>query len=307
MAILHVLDGTAALYRAFHGAGSAQSKDGREVGAVRGFAQSLSRILRTMRPSHVAVVFDLTGPTHRHVIDPSYKQNRPPRPPELVAQFDLARELVDALGMAQFASPGYEADDLMATLVWRARKARVRSILISPDKDVLQLLSPWVRVVEPKQLTWVDAAMVEERFGVAPQQLGDLLALAGDPSDGIRGLPGIGPKAASALLTHFGSLAAFLAATDEELASVPVRGAARLAERRAAGREHLELSRRLVRLACDAPLDPDPKQLSTLRYRGPRAGAATWLDALDLPLNLARLRSIVTSSAPALSGQARGA
>ena len=270
---LHILDGTAALFRAWFSVNGRSAPDGTEVGAVWGLGQWLSKVLRRLSPTHVAVVFDAGTWTFRNEIWPDYKANRGETPEELVPQFDLSMDLCTALGCPAFRTDGYEADDLMAALARRARTAGLDVALLTPDKDVLQLIADGVYAVDPKELTRIDADAVHERFGVAPHQLVDYLALAGDPTDNVPGVPGVGPKSAQALLAAFGSLDALFADLDR-VSSLEIRGAKSLAAKLAAGKSDAELSRRLVRLDDDAPLNPTVSRLGDLRRTVPEDPSA---------------------------------
>jgi DNA polymerase-1 len=266
---LFVLDATAVLFRAWHAAPSMIGQDGSDVRALSGFGRWLCRLLSHARPTHLAAVFDADGPSFRHALHPGYKANRDPPPPDLAPQLARAPDLAEAAGLLAFRQPGFEADDLMATLARRGVAAGLDVILVSPDKDVLQLVDDRVVAMDPKSFELIDADAVRRRFGVAPRQLVDLLALAGDPSDNVPGVPGVGPKTAASLLAAVGSLDA-LYDDLERVGTLPIRGAARLGERLAGHREQAELSRRLVRLDPEVPLGVRPLTLGAFRWRGPR-------------------------------------
>ena len=268
MSRLEVLDGTAALFRAWFSVPSSRSPGEVEVGATRGLGLWLARFMKARRPTHVAVVFDAGTWTFRNQICSDYKANRGLPPDELEPQFDLSLALCRALGLRAFRSDGYEADDLMATLARRARLAGIDVALVTPDKDVLQLLSPHVQVLEPKRFEPQDAASVQERFGVLPEQLIDYLALAGDATDNVPGIRGIGPRTASALLQAAGSLDALLDDPDQ-VATLQIRGARTLPQKLRDGRDDALLSRRLVTLCDEAPLNPDIRRLGDLRPQVP--------------------------------------
>ncbi len=211
MKTLFLIDGHNLLYRTFYGVPRLTAPDGTPTNAVLGTARILLKILRQENPELIAAVFDTPEPTPRHVLFPDYKANRLKVPEELVVQFPLVDEVIDALGVSRVAVPGAEADDVIGTLSRMADEAGMRVIVISSDKDLYQLVSPNVKIRDGLKDREVDEAQVREVFGVGPSQVVDLLALAGDPSDNIPGVPGIGEKTASELLREFGSLDELLA------------------------------------------------------------------------------------------------
>lgn len=302
-AILYVVDATAVLFRAYYGMNSLSSPDGVEVGGVLGVCQWLVRFVRAVRPRFVTCVFDAGAVTFRNELYPPYKANRGEPPEDLVPQFELAFEATEALGFRSFRIPGYEADDLMATIASRGSKAGVRTILITPDKDVAQLIDSDVKVMDPKDFGIVDAEAVHRKFGVAPEQLADLLALAGDSTDNIPGVAGVGPKTASALIQAFGSLDQLYASL-ESVPDLPIRGAKTLPAKLTASREDVYLFRDLVRLSTEAPLSEDAMTLGMLGFEGPRIDADALFDRLGFHGPLRSLRGTGgTSHAPRSGGE----
>lgn len=289
---LHVLDGTATLFRAYFGMNKVKAPDGREVGGLLGFCQALSRFIRTVRPTHVALVFDTAERTLRHDVYADYKANREAPPDDMEHQFDLSLRCTEALGLRHFRIPGYEADDLMATMAARGRTADVEVDLVSPDKDILQLISDGVQVLDPKTYEAVTAEDLRERLGVLPERLIDYLALAGDSSDNVPGVRGIGPKSAAALVSVLGSLEDIYGNL-ERVADLPVRGAKSMAAKLEAGRDNAFLSRDLVRLYEDAPLSAEAMSLGDLRWRGPTSDADELFDELGFHAPLRALRAFV--------------
>ena len=280
--VLHVLDGTAALFRAWFSVTERPAPDGVEVGAVWGFGQWLGKVVRRTRPTHLAVVFDAGMWTFRNEIWPDYKANRGEPPDDLVPQFDLAYDLCVALGFPSFRTDGYEADDLMATLARRAVGAGLEAALVTPDKDVLQLVSDAVCVLDPKELDAIDGPMVKERFGVEASQLVDYLALAGDPTDNVPGVKGVGPKTAQALIAAFGSVDGLYEDLDR-VATLDVRGAKGLGDKLREHEEEARLSRRLVVLDEEAPMEPEIRTLGDLRLRGTPDGADRFFSRVGFP------------------------
>ena len=276
--MLYVLDGTAACFRAWFSVPPTMAPDGTEVGALSGLASWIARVLRRFHPTYIAIVFDAGTWTFRNEIWPDYKANRGEPPEELVPQLALAPDLVREMGCPAFSLDGHEADDLIATLARRAVQAGLDARLLTPDKDVMQLIDDHVRVVDPKDLEERGPDYVQDKFGVTPAQLGDFLALAGDPTDNIPGIRGIGAKTAQALITALGSLDALLEDPDRA-AEVDVRGARTLPDRIREGLDDVRISQRLVKLDEEAPLEPPVSRLGDLRWRPPAAAAEAVLFA----------------------------
>lgn len=271
---LLVFDGTALLFRSYYGQSYAYSSpQGVEVGAVLGLCNTIQRILRFERPQRVAVVFDAGRKTFRNDLDERYKAQRGPPPDDLKPQFDLGREAVARLGFATSCVPGFEADDLMATLARQAREAGLLCRLLSVDKDLCQLVvddDPAVVVEDPHGGSVWDSAGVQERMGVRPEQVVDYLSLVGDSSDNVPGVPGVGAKTAKALLAAFDSLDDIYRNL-HLIADLPVRGSSKLGAKLEAGRSEAELARTLVTLRDDVELG----------WSGEVADATVWGGALD--------------------------
>ena len=214
MSSLYLIDGHNVLYRTFFGLPRLSAPDGTPTNVVLGTARILMKILREERPGAIAAAFDTPEPTHRHEIFPEYKANRLKVPEDLAAQIPLVKEVLDALGIPRIEIPGVEADDIIGTLSRVAEEQGMRVVIVSSDKDLYQLVSDRVVVRDGLREQTVGEAEVRETFGVEPRQVVDLLALAGDPSDNVPGVPGIGEKTAAALLQEFGTLENLLAGTD---------------------------------------------------------------------------------------------
>jgi DNA polymerase I len=243
---LFVVDALNYLFRAFHALPGLTTKAGMPTGAVYGFCQMLLRIEREHQPSHLCVVFDAPGPTFRDELYKEYKANRPPTPPDLIAQIDLAHQVAAAFGYKVLSLAGVEADDVIATLVRGAKAENLSVVIGSSDKDLMQLCTEDVKLLDAVKNRLLGPAEVKEKWGVVPEKLGDLLALMGDSVDNVPGVPGIGPKTAAELITTYGSL-------DEVLANVEkIKGKKGLAI--AEARPQLALSRELVRLRDDVAL-----------------------------------------------------
>ena len=291
---LMLLDGTALLFQAYFSGHQHQTPGGLEIGGVALAARRLAQLLAHRRPAHVALVFDAGHRTFRHAITADYKGQRPPAPADLRPQFDLMRAVSVQLGLACFCVRGFEADDLMATLVEHGRALGFRCHMISADKDLHQLVRdgyPTVTQEELRSRTRYTEATVQRRLGVGPRQVVDFLSLVGDACDNIPGVRGIGPKTAAALLQHFGSLDALYDNLDT-IPELPLRGARTLPDKLRAG-HHLALqARTLVTLRRDVELGIAPQDIPEItRWHGPRARSADDLfSLLGLSGTLDRLR-----------------
>ncbi len=207
-----LLDGHAYVYRAFHAIPSLETRDGFPTNACYGFSTALLGLLRDCRPQYMVVAFDLPEATFRHCAFPEYKATRPGMPDALVEQLPVIREVTEAAGVVVLESPGYEADDCIGTAARVAADAGIEVMIYTRDKDCLQLVGPRVRVRGPSAKDVPrDVAWVAEHYGgLRPDQLPEMMALAGDSSDNIPGVPGIGVKTAVRLISEFGSLEGLL-------------------------------------------------------------------------------------------------
>lgn len=243
---------------------------GNPTNALYGFTRFLADLLEFEAPAQIAVAFDESlAQSYRNEIYADYKANRDPAPPELDRQFKQCRRMARALGLREAASDRYEADDIIGTLALDARSHGVPCTIVSRDKDLTQLLAPgdtfW-DFAGNKRLGYEDVA---QTFGVYPEQIADLLALAGDSVDNIPGVPGVGRKTAVALLSHFGSLDVLYANLDQ-VCDVEVRGATKLGARLATHRDMAMMSRELTLIPTDVPLGFDATEL---HRRKPDLGA----------------------------------
>ncbi len=247
-ATVYLIDVSSFIFRAYYSIGYLSRRDGTPTGAVFGVANMLVSLLDEYSPSHIAVAMDSKTPTFRKEIFPEYKANRPPPPEDLKEQFPLVAELLEGFDLPVLQRDGFEADDVIATAARVAREAGLEVVILTGDKDLMQLVGPGVTVLDTmKKKVW-DAAAVEEKWGVPPALLGDLLALAGDSSDNIPGVPRVGPKTAAPLLMEHGGLDQLL---ENRSALKSKAMAKRLEEHEADAR----LSRKLVALREDVPLD----------------------------------------------------
>ena len=254
---LHLVDASLFVFRAWHSMPDQwHDADGWPVNAVHGFARFLLELLERERPKHIAIAFDeALDSCFRNALYPAYKANRDPAPPELKRQFVWCKALCKAVGLTTLAHSDYEADDLIGSAAHRARGNGFRSVIVSADKDMSQLLHAHDEQYDfAKGVRW-GADGVKARQGVHAHQIADYLALTGDAVDNIPGVSGIGAKSAAVLLAHFESLDALLARIDE-VPFLRLRGAAGMATRLREQREHALLWRQLTTIALDAPL-PD--------------------------------------------------
>ncbi|HEY0178156.1 MAG TPA: 5'-3' exonuclease H3TH domain-containing protein [Dokdonella sp.] len=290
-ATAHLVDGSLYVCRAwFSQAPDVVDADGAPVHAVHGFARFLLDLLERARPSHLVVAFDESLTTcFRNEIYPEYKAHRPPAPADLMRQFALCRQIAHALGATVLADARYEADDLIGSALAALRRAGLRSVIVSADKDFGQLIGEHDEQWDPPRNQRWSGAGVKSRLGVPPAQVADFLALTGDATDNVPGVPGIGAKTAAVLLQHFGSLEALLARADE-VAFLRLRGAAAAASKL---REHAglaRLSRRLTEIALDAPV---PQAEADYRRRAFDAALDDLLDRLRFgALTRARVRAL---------------
>ncbi len=253
---LILVDGSSYLYRAFHALPPLSTASGRPTGAVRGVVAMLRKLRKDFPGAPVVVVFDAKGKTFRDEIFAGYKAHRPPMPDELRAQVEPLHEIVRAMGLPLLCVPGVEADDVIGTLAAQASARDVPVLISTGDKDLAQLVTAQVTLINTMNDTRLDVDGVRSKFGIAPEQVVDLLALMGDKVDNIPGVPGVGEKTALALLQHLGSLEAIYANL-EAVAGLPVRGAKALGDKLAAERDKAMLSRELATIRTDLELELD--------------------------------------------------
>jgi len=246
-----LIDGMAYVFRSFYGMRPMAAPDGTPINAVYGLGMTLQKLLAERKPELLACCFDAGAHTFRNEMYPAYKANRGEPPKELIPQFDICRELVARMGIATVTSPGFEADDLIATLTVRLRAEGHEVVIVTGDKDLAQLVGPGVRIFDLARDLWWDADAIPGRMGVRADQVVDLLALTGDAVDNIPGVRGVGPKAAAALLLEFANLEAIYEGLDR-VESLPIRGARTLREKLESGRENAWLSHRLASVRTDA-------------------------------------------------------
>lgn len=291
MSTLLLIDANSLIHRAFHALPPLTAKDGSPAGALYGLARMLARILAEEGPEYAAACFDRPEPTFRKEEFAEYKAHRPETAQELVSQLIAAHDLFRAMGIRVFDKPGFEADDCIATLAARfSGKEDLRTVILTGDRDTLQLVRGEQVVVKAPRKGVSDAVTydenkVREEYGLSPEQVVDYKALAGDPSDNIKGVPGVGPKSAKVLLSKYVSVEDILA-HDDDPATAKVL----------AHKDEALRSKRLVILRTDAPLEAGT--LEDLAVREDEEERATYFTSLGFKsLTVAAVRSIAAEEA----------
>ncbi len=272
---VYLIDGSGYIFRAFHALPPlTRPSDGLPVGAVHGFCAMLWKLVQESKtsrgPTHIAVIFDAGRATFRNEIYPQYKAHRPPAPEELVPQFPLIRNAVTAFNIASIEQDGFEADDIIATYAVQAQRAGADVTIVSSDKDLMQLVGPGIGMLDTMKNKVIGVDEVIEKFGVAPDRVVDVQSLAGDSTDNVPGVPGIGVKTAAELIKEYGDLDGLLARAAE--IKQPKRR-----EKLIAFAEQARVSRELVRLKQDVPVVAPLDQLGVQA-----TGAAAMLAFLQL-------------------------
>ncbi|MCB1775868.1 MAG: DNA polymerase I [Candidatus Competibacteraceae bacterium] len=259
---LLLIDGSSWLHRAFNALPPLSNRAGEPTGALYGMLNMLNKLLADYQPDYLAVVFDAPGQTFRHKWFPDYKANRPPLDPQLAQQIEPVHACVRALGLPLLQITGVEADDVIGTLTVQATARGLPVLIVSSDKDLAQLVNAQVRLLDTMKNTVTDVAGVAAKFGVPPHLIVDWLALVGDTSDNIPGVPGVGKVTAAKWLGQYGSL--------DQLIANAATISGKIGEKLRAGLEQLPLSRRLATLDCQVPL---PVTLDDLRPAPPDTAA----------------------------------
>lgn len=254
---VYLIDGSAYIYRAYHAIAPLTNSDGMPTHAVFGFLNILKKMLKDKSPKYLAVAFDMRGPVFRHEMYADYKANRPPMPDDLAVQIPYIKELVQAMNIPCFEMQGIEADDLIASSAQILEEQGHAVVVVSGDKDLLQLVNENTVMWDPMKDKIMDIAAVEEKYNVNPQQLLDCYALMGDSSDNVPGVPGIGPKTAEKLINQHKSLEGVYEALEGMKKS-------KMKERLAENKEKAFLSRDLIRLKYDAEM---PVELSAYAFQ----------------------------------------
>ncbi|NMP29370.1 DNA polymerase I [Rahnella sp. SAP-1] len=296
---LILVDGSSYLYRAYHAFPPLTNSAGEPTGAMYGVLNMLRSLLLQYQPSHVAVVFDAKGKTFRDELFAEYKSHRPPMPDDLRAQIEPLHQMVKSMGLPLLVVPGVEADDVIGTLALEAEKAGHAVLISTGDKDMAQLVTPGVTLINTMNNTILGPDEVVTKYGVPPELIIDFLALMGDSSDNIPGVPGVGEKTAQALLQGLGGLDALYGDLDK-IATLSFRGAKTMAAKLADNKDVAYLSYQLATIKTDVALDitcdrltvspPDASELKGLfeRYEFKRWLAdveqGTWLSGKKGPV-----------------------
>ena len=246
---LYLIDGSSYLYRAYHAIRHLSGPGGFPTNAIFGFTQMLIKVLKDRQPSHVVMVFDISRKTFRTDLYPEYKANRAAMPDDLRQQVEPIKELVRAFRIPVLELEGYEADDIIGTIARECTARGIETVVVTGDKDLMQIVSEHVRLLDTMKDKESGPAEVRERFGVGPEQVTDILGLAGDSSDNIPGVPGIGEKTAMKLVDEYGSLDSLLERAAE------VKG--KTGENLRSFADQARLSRQLATIHCEVPIEYD--------------------------------------------------
>jgi len=250
---LILVDGSSYLFRAFHGLPPLTNKEGHPTGAIKGVISMLRRMMADFPDSHVAVIFDAKGKTFRNDMYAEYKANRPPMPDDLRVQIQPIHDIIQAMGLPLLVIEGVEADDVIGTLCLQSTQQGVDTIVSTGDKDMAQLVSEHVSLVNTMTNTTMNREGVIEKFGLAPEQIIDYLALMGDKVDNIPGVPGCGPKTAVKWLAEYQTLENLVENADQ------IKG--KIGEKLRANLEQLPMSKALATIKCDVELEQGPSDL----------------------------------------------
>jgi DNA polymerase-1 len=283
---IYLIDGSAYMYRAFHAVRSLSNSSGMPTNAVYGFTRMLMKLFKDRSPAYVAMCFDAKGPTFRHEMYADYKANRPPMPQDMAIQVPYIKEVTRAFQVPVFEQQGVEADDIIGTLAKLAEEAGYQVVMVTGDKDFVQLVSETTILWDPMKDRTRDLAAIREEFGLEPESIIDVMGLSGDTSDNVPGVPGIGPKTALSLIQTFGSMAG-LYENLQQLAKKKKQH-----ENLTTYREQAFLSRELVTINRDLPMAFDPEKLKT---RPPDEGA---LQALFKELEFSGLQQAFSPAEP---------
>jgi DNA polymerase-1 len=288
---VYLVDGSGYIFRAFHALPPLNRSDGTPTNAVLGFTNMLLKLLEETDADHIGVIFDAGRTSFRNEIYAEYKANRPEAPPELIPQFGLVREATRAANVACIEMQNYEADDIIATYACRAVEAGADVTIVSSDKDLMQLVNEKVRLYDPMKNKPISFPEVQEKFGVTPDKVIDIQALAGDSTDNVPGVPGIGVKTAAELINTYGDLETLLARAGE--IKQPKRR-----ENLIANAELARISKKLVTLSCDVKLETPVEGLERRKID---------VDKLVAFLKANEFRSLATRVMTRLGGESGGA
>jgi DNA polymerase-1 len=252
---VYLVDGSGYIFRAFYAVAPLTTKSGFPTNALFGFTKMLKKLIEQAQSEYVVVVFDSGRETFRKELYADYKANRTEPPEELKQQFPFFPKIAEALGLPIFTLPGYEADDIIGTLSHKIREAGDESVIVSADKDFMQLIGAGVSIWDTMNDRQIAEPEVKLKFGVAPDQVADILALIGDSSDNIPGLSGVGPKTAAQLIEKFGNIEAVLAGSAAIKEDKSIRNRLKIAEAIESDADTIRLSKRLATIVIDAPIE----------------------------------------------------
>lgn len=244
---IYLIDGTAYIHRAYHAIRGLTNSSGLSTNAAFGFTRMLLKLLSERSPEYIGMFFDAKGPTFRHEMFAAYKANRPPMPEDMAVQLPYIKEIVRAMRITLFEMPGYEADDVIGTIAKAAEAAGFRVVMVTGDKDFMQLVTEKISIWDPMKEKSIDHASVRNTFGLDPVQLIDVMGLSGDTSDNVPGVPGIGEKTALSLIQTFGGMETLYASLD----ALPSKSRR---EKLSAFKDQAFLSKKLVTINCQAPV-----------------------------------------------------
>jgi len=261
---VYLLDGSSYIFRAFFALPALSNATGLPTNAVYGFTTMTVKLLKTYRPDYLAVALDAGRETFRNRIYQEYKSNRPEAPPDLIPQFPYIRKVLEAMKVAVVEREGYEADDLIATLAKRLSERGAQVVIVSGDKDLMQLVGDGVRLLDTGKNKWIGLQEVREKFGVEPDKVIEVMGLMGDSTDNIPGVRGVGEKTAIALIQRYHSIENLFSHLDD-LDQSGLKGVERIRKALLAGKEAAFLSRTLATVKSDVPIG---LELDDLRYQG---------------------------------------
>ena len=251
---LLLVDGSSYLYRAFHALPDLRSSDGRPTGAIYGVLNMLQKLIKSERPDYLSVIFDTPAKTFRHDIFPDYKANRQKTPEDLIAQIEPLHQLIINLGLPLIAVDGVEADDVIGTLALEADKKGIKTLIATGDKDMAQLVTENIYLIDTMKDLRMGPAEVKEKFGIQPDRFIDYLTLAGDTSDNIPGVEKVGPKTAIKWINEYGSLDGVIQNADQ------IKG--KIGENLNTALDRLDLFKTLVTIKCDVEMDSNISDLT---------------------------------------------
>ena len=258
METLLLIDGNAIMHRAFHALPPLTSKDGTPTNVIYGFISMTYKVITDFKPDYVAAAFDTPEPTFRNKMYKEYQANRPKAEDSFIKQIPLVKEALDKANVFRVEKPGYEADDVIGTITKIFNNAKVRVIILTGDKDIMQLVNENTYLIPPlvalSNTKIYDTTEVERRLDVSPSQIPDFKALSGDPSDNYPGAQGIGPKTASSLLSQFHTL-------EEIYNNIDALKSEKIKNTLAAEKENVLMSKKLATIKCDVDITVDINQL----------------------------------------------